>query len=463
MNRIGMRAIKSALVIIIAYLIYILLISLDSWIFKKRLMSNWFIPFLAGLIGFISIANSVTKQKKEAVANLYLYSAILIFSYLLMLFYMLITNSSWPVLSLLDPMILILPSIFICLGVIVIVYFLVLLGRKTEIIQAITIYLILMSLRFYDLNFFQSFFVSLISIFVGIIIALVVNTFHLPRKKQRQFLFIYGTDGIYANDNDVFDDYVKYELNELINNDANVSFFTTRTPATFLSLIDNMNLSLPVICMNGAALYDTRSKHYLKTLPIKASIANQVRKFLKEQNVTPFINIIEDNLQHIYVESVENIGKLIYADLRRNSAYSNFLIAEAPSKDVLYFMIVAPTEEVKNIYFAMQKTDFYAELLCQEYNYYEKTGQVEGYSYLKIFSSDISKLSIASEIMTNKKTVAISTTKDDRILYNNCDLLITSVKADIDVKNKANLVIKSKRNHSLIRMIKRLYYRKSSY
>ncbi len=463
MNRIGMRAIKSAIVIILAYLIYILLITIDKFAFKDRIISDWYIPFLAGLIAFISIANSKSKQKKETFEKLYIYTAILIFSFLLMLLYMLITKKSWPELSILDPVILIVPSVFTCIGVILIVYFFVLLKKKSEIIQGITIYLILISIRFFDMDFRQAFIASFISIVSGVFLAYFVNSFHLPRKKQKEYLFIYGPDGIYANDNDVFDDYVKYELSELIENDASITFFTTRTPATFLPLIDNMKLKLPIICMNGAALYDTSTKHYLKTYPIKEKVANEVRIFLAENGIVPFINIIEDNLQHIYTESVSNIGELIYADTRRNSAYSNFLVAKAPSRDVLYFMVVAPKNKVRDIIYLLQKTPFYSQLLCQEYSYYEKMGEVEGYSYLKIFSKDIVKLSVLDELDSKKKKVAISTTKNDKILYDNSDLIVTSMKADIDVRNKANIVIKSKRSHALIRILKRLYYHKSSY
>ena len=140
---------------------------------------------------------------------------------------------------------------------------------------------------------------------LGVIIALGVNMFRLPRLyKNKNLLFCVGIDGMLNGDNDRFKGYINYKMNDLYSKGANLTLFTTRTPTTFMPLLDDINVNRPVICMSGAALYDPKTLKYLALEKIDKDVAVKVKKLLNEHNISPFINTVEQDLLFVHNEEI---------------------------------------------------------------------------------------------------------------------------------------------------------------
>lgn len=97
---------------------------------------------------------------------------------------------------------------------------------------------------------------------IGIALGVIVNCFQLPRSKNKDLLFLSGLDDTLLAPNGTMSDYSRVELNRLIEDGAQFSISTIRTPASLMEPLRGINLKLPVIVMDGAALFDVSQKRY---------------------------------------------------------------------------------------------------------------------------------------------------------------------------------------------------------
>ena len=109
----------------------------------------------------------------------------------------------------------------------------------------------------------------IIDTLIGIAVSLAVNAARLPRRKDQNTLFITGLDGVLWEQEKPLSSFSKIRLTHLLNQGAKITVATDRTPASFLPLIGEIPFSLPVIAMDGAALYHIPSNTYAycKTIP----------------------------------------------------------------------------------------------------------------------------------------------------------------------------------------------------
>ncbi|UKI50283.1 MAG: HAD hydrolase family protein [Clostridium sp.] len=180
----------------------------------------------------------------------------------------------------------------------------------------------------------------ILSTIIGVLFALAVNLFHIPHHKNVNDLYVVGIDGIYSTDDKKVDGYINYTLNNLAYYKANICLFTTKTPTTLIPMLNNVKLNAPILCMSGAALYDTNNKKYLYEEKIKSDVANKIRNSLEEKGITPIVNLIDENVLYTYCECANNEMMKVYFDERRNSAYSCFVPHKAPYADVLYMVLI---------------------------------------------------------------------------------------------------------------------------
>ena len=90
---------------------------------------------------------------------------------------------------------------------------------------------------------------------IGIVVSLGVNAFHMPKEKNSNVLFISGLDGTLIDGCGKISSYSKVKLNQMLSRGAFFTIATSRTPATVRNIMEGVEISLPIIVMNGAALY----------------------------------------------------------------------------------------------------------------------------------------------------------------------------------------------------------------
>lgn len=469
MKRIGLRTIKTAISVFFCLLFYILL-KLFEFIpgVPDDFAFSWYNPFFAGIATAYSVHSSKMASLKQA-KNRCVASVIGGVTGILLITIYELCGGKWPNLSSvsLETWNFVLPYLLISIGTILVVLIGIYTHQQPAIFVAILTFLSVTVNPNINVGYWQWQFGTnrILSTIVGVLIALGVNLFHLHHfHKNQSLLFCVGIDGMLLSDGDRIRGFMQYKLNYLNHIGANVTLFTTRTPTTFMPLLDDVRINHPIVCMSGAALYDAKEKRYVAYQAIEESVANKVRLVLKEHQVTPFINRIENNVLFTYCESLDNEGERIYAEGKRNAGYCCFINEEAPSSEVLYFLLVEEASKANELLEVFEKNEeLSSQLLIQVYDVFEPN-QNPNLKYIKIYDKKIEKLEILKQYVEkeNFTLVGLSTTKLANHLLSAATYSITMSGAPSEVQSHTDYVIPSKNPDDLFKMVQKIYYKNLS-
>ena len=209
---------------------------------------------------------------------------------------------------------------------------------------------------------------------IGVGVAVLVNSMHLPRTRDRETLFVSGVDHVLFREDRNLSPFTRIQLNRFIQDGMQFSVSTRQTPATVRELTKGIGLRLPIIAMDGAVLYDMNSQTYLRSKTLDKDVAGKITSFLLEQNMPFQVNKIEDNLLVIYCRGFTLNGpapvpgssadalNTLYLK-KRHSPYRNYVNTDQDIvENVLYFMIIDRRENIERINNLLQKQPWTSEV-----------------------------------------------------------------------------------------------------
>lgn len=268
---------------------------------------------------------------------------------------------------------------------------------------------------------------------IGIVIGVCVNLFRLPHKRDTGTLFISGLDDTLLNKNYHINDYCKVELNRMIDEGLHFTLSTMRPPASILEPMHDIKLKLPVIAMDGAVLYDTREKRYLKKIPMTIEEKNLVMEVFEKYNIHNFANIVIDDTLLIYYQDFQNeIQKRLVEELR-NSPYRNYIKRPVPEEEVIYFMLIYPNEKIEEIYSLLEGHGITEKLKVLKY----KSNDYPGYSYIKIYNK--------------------AATRQNMIMYLQRNLGVSNIITFGTLPAKYDYVVEEGNTNQVVHKIKKLF------
>ena len=230
---------------------------------------------------------------------------------------------------------------------------------------------------------------------IGVILAEIVNRLHLPRRRNRDVLFVSGINDTIFGTGKKLSPYAKVELNRLVEEGALFTISTTQTPATVRELLPDVDLRLPIIAMDGACLYDLKKMEYLKTVTMEEAAARRMMAFLEPRRLAFFTNTIQDHLLVVhYGELGDGALRQLYERIRK-SPYRNFVQRQEDSlTDVLYFMILDESEKVERL-----KADIEKQPWAGSYRVvYDDSKRFDGCTCLKIYAREASREAMLEEL-----------------------------------------------------------------
>ena len=460
-----MRTIKTLISIFLCLMIYVLIKAIckvaDA---DKDYAFLWFNPFFASIAAAYSIypnkKKSLEQAKNRIVASLIggLVAIILVVTFEFVSIN-LFNSSGWPT-SVDKIENLIVPYILVSLTSIVVVFIGVTLKQQGAIFVSILTFLSITinanSTIARQIGEWGFGFNRIMSTVIGVLVALAVNSFRLPHKtKNDDLLFAIGMDGILNADSDRFKGFISYKLNLLDYDNIKTTLFTTRTPVTFMHLLEDVSITQPVVCMSGAALFDVKSHKYLATLDIPYNISLELDEYLNEINVTPFKNYIIDDVLNIHCDHIDNEGERQYMESKKNAAYCNFTLgnnSRVEGKDVLFYLIVEEAAIADKIVDKINSSHLCNDLCVQIYDVFEN--KVENLKYIKIYNKNILELNILKEYCSNNnlRLVGLSATKLTKHLLDNSEIAIASYEH--------NDAIYAASYDQMFKKISRVYYSK---
>lgn len=292
---------------------------------------------------------------------------------------------------------------------------------------------------------------------MGILVALVVNMARLPRKKNREILFVTGVDGTLLNKNGCLEPFSKVELNRLIQEGASITIASEQTPASLLVAMEGINFRLPIIAMDGAVLYDIKEKQYLDCRSLSLETTEQVKDVFREMGLNCFINVLIQDVLLIYHGDFKNsIEKQMYRELRR-SPYRNYVYGELPKgQEAIYFLSVAQEEVADELERRLRTLDCREELLFLR----DTSETPPGYCHLKIYHKEATKQYMVERLkerlhMTH--TVAFGSNKNDVSMLASADYSFAMHDATADVKRISDFIMNKREGLAAVKLMKRIY------
>lgn len=197
---------------------------------------------------------------------------------------------------------------------------------------------------------------------IGVGVAVLANSVHFPRIRDRETLFVSGVDHVLFREDRSLSPFTRIQLNRFIQDGMQFSVTTKQTPATVRELITGIGIRLPIIAMDGAVLYDMKSQEYLKTVTMDRSAAAKVTNFLVGHKQPFFVSNVEENLLVINVRGMKLNGpapekgsteEALYNlyQKKKDSPYRNYVTTDEDIVDnVLYFTITGPDVRVTELH-----------------------------------------------------------------------------------------------------------------
>lgn len=225
--------------------------------------------------------------------------------------------------------------------------------------------------------------------FIGIGVGLAVNNFHLPIKHDSETLYISGIDSVLIPDDHSANAFNKVELNRMIESGVKFTLSTIRTPAEVKSLMKGVNLKLPIIVMDGAAMYDLNKREYLEAEFLQADICEQAERIIAYHGMHCFVNVMYDATLLIFYGELWNTAEKDLYETHKHSPYRNYIRdifrRHDASERVLYLTVLDEITKIANLEKQLvHELGALARITVTDSEY-------DGYQYLKVFSSAASK------------------------------------------------------------------------
>lgn len=227
-----------------------------------------------------------------------------------------------------------------------------------------------------------------IDTFIGIAIGMLVNSARLPRRRIKDILFTAELDDMLSPISEQLTAFSKIEINRMLSEGLKFTLVTMRTPASLMGILSDLNLGLPVVVMNGAALYDFRENRYVKAYIISRDSCEKVRNIVNSAGMNVFTNALCDDSLVIYYDRLENEAEwVIFASLKK-SPYRNYMNREPQPEDrVIYLMIIDRSERTEKLFKELKSSEIGSVLNLITY----PSQDYPGFSYIKIYNKNAGK------------------------------------------------------------------------
>ena len=187
-------------------------------------------------------------------------------------------------------------------------------------------------------------------ILIGTLVAIGVNTFRLPRTKDRNQVFFVDVRDLVPDPRTGLSPAVLFQLNQLSADGALICLQIRHAPAFYSAQLRAVQLKLPMIVMDGAAVYDLDSGTYLRSENLRPQDSERVREKLESLRLSYFAHTIHDGRSYIFHQGeVREEEKPVLAHMAK-SPYRHCLEgANFDPEEIVYLKVVVKDEDVERL------------------------------------------------------------------------------------------------------------------
>ena len=188
---------------------------------------------------------------------------------------------------------------------------------------------------------------QLLGVFLGTAVAIGVNVFHLPRRKNRDQVFFLRTKDLAPDRFSHIPAAALFRLNYLYEDGARICLMSEHAPAFFALQMSGAMLNTPMIVMDGAAIYDPNENEYLQFEPLPTEDAAHAQARLEQLGASYFIYTIHNNKTCVFHHGEVRPEEQLVYDRMRRSPYRSFLEGEIyKPEEIVYLKIIADEHRI---------------------------------------------------------------------------------------------------------------------
>lgn len=271
-------------------------------------------------------------------------------------------------------------------------------------------------------------------------------------------LYISDLDGTLLNQNAELSSYTIETINALIQKGMNFSVATARSAASAVTILKDLNLTLPIVLMNGVLIFDILSQKYIKTEYLTKDSLSFIFKVLNEFSLTGFLYEVKDNMLSTYYESLENQAQIEFLSERVNKYRKVFTKVDSFTKvdpdHLIYLSLLNTRERLEGAYQMLKSRKDIALA------YYRDVYSKEEMWYLEIFSHKATKYNAVKYLKDTyhfDKITGFGDNLNDLPLFEACDVTCAVANAKPELKEHATYVIESNVNNGVAEWLRRNY------
>lgn len=235
---------------------------------------------------------------------------------------------------------------------------------------------------------------------IGIAIGMFINRFDLPRAKRKDTLFLAGMDDVLFGSGHRMPAYSVVEMNRMIEQGAQFSIISSRTPANLQEVLGDIHLKLPVIAMEGAVMYDVKKREFVRAYVLSTEIIQRLKDILDQFDVNYYLYLLLDHTMIIqYKELKHDVEKDLMQQFR-SSPYRNYTQQNMLNHArCVYLMTVQPDALIQSIRQIIEVSPHNENLRLVT----RKSEAYPGYSYLKVFNRNAHRENMIEYLLEETK------------------------------------------------------------
>ncbi|WP_255575774.1 HAD-IIB family hydrolase [Caproiciproducens faecalis] len=293
---------------------------------------------------------------------------------------------------------------------------------------------------------------------IGIFVSLGVNAFHLPRGKNGKLLFVSDLDGTLTDSGGQLSSFTRFKLNQLLQKGAMITVASKRSSSSMEPILKGISFSLPVITMNGAALYDLKKKTYLYSKNIPYATAKEVLGVFDKYGLNCFVHTIVNDILHIYYGDFTNAAEERFYHEHKLRPLKNYICNPLPeNRDVVYLMAVDRLETIQMLREEIMNLSCAGQI---DAVYYPDPHNEEHY-FLEIFSVEASKENAVAELKRRfemEKVAVFGDDESDAGMIQAADYGYAVANASDSLKKTAPNLIGSQDSDAVVKTMEKLFH-----
>lgn len=195
----------------------------------------------------------------------------------------------------------------------------------------------------------------MLDVFTGTVVAILVNVFRLPRRRNPDLVFFVRTKDLVPDRFSRIPSAALFRLNYLYNDGARICLMSEHAPAFFALQMSAAKLNVPLIVMDGAAIYDAVENEYLCAETLAPEDSAHVRERLDELGLSYFVYTIHKNKTCIFHHGAYTEPEKTILDRMRRSPYRSYLEGEIyDPREIVYIKIIVPDESLEEVKYALR-------------------------------------------------------------------------------------------------------------